>query len=53
MTYACLTCKHVADAHLLKLQRLQNRVLCSIGDLERREMHVAYKIPYVYNWGTR
>jgi hypothetical protein len=38
MSYACLTWEYEADAHLLKLQRLQNRVLRAthIGNLDRR-----------------
>jgi hypothetical protein len=51
MTYACPTWEYAADTHLLKLQRLQNRVLRAIGNFERRtpvrEMHVALNIPYV------
>jgi hypothetical protein len=27
MAYACPTCEYAADAHVLKLQRLQNRAL--------------------------
>jgi hypothetical protein len=46
-----------ADAHLLKLQRLQNRVLRAIGNLDRctqiRELTVAFKIPYVYDYITK
>jgi hypothetical protein len=57
MTYACPTWEHLADAHLLKLQHLQNTVLRAIGNLERctsvRELHVAFKIPYVYEYITK
>jgi hypothetical protein len=46
MTYACLTWEFAADSHLLKLQRLQNKVLGTIGKLPRRiptrDLHVAY-----------
>jgi hypothetical protein len=53
MTYVCPTWEYAEDAHLLKLQRLQNRVLCAIGNLDRwtpvHELHVAFKIPYVYD----
>jgi hypothetical protein len=56
MTYACPTWRYVTEAHLLKLQHLQNRVLRAFGNLERRtlvcEMNVAFKIPYVYNYAT-
>jgi hypothetical protein len=41
----------------LKLQRLQNRVLRSIGNFPRRtpvrELHKAFSIPYVYNYMTK
>jgi hypothetical protein len=54
MNYACPTWEYAADAHLLKLQRLQNRVLRAIGNLGRRtpvhEMHGGFKIPYVYDY---
>jgi hypothetical protein len=57
MTYACPTWEYTADAHLLKLHRLQNRVLRAIGNLGRstpvREMHVAFKIPYVLDYVTK
>jgi hypothetical protein len=47
MTYACLTWEHAAGAHLLKLQRLQDRVLCATWNLDRctpvRELHVVSK----------
>jgi hypothetical protein len=53
MVYACPTWEHAADAHILKLQRLQNRVLRAIDNFDRRtpvrEMHVALKIPYVFH----
>jgi hypothetical protein len=57
MTYACPTWEYAAGAHLLKLQRLRNRVLCAIVNLDRRtpvrELHVAFKIPYVYGYITK
>jgi hypothetical protein len=38
------------------MQRLQNRVLRAIGDPDRctpvHELHVAFKIPYVYTYIT-
>jgi hypothetical protein len=53
MTSARPTWVYVGDAYLLKLQRLQNRVLQTIGNLDMftpvRELHVAFKIPYVLN----
>jgi hypothetical protein len=45
----------VADSHLVKLQRLQNRVLRSTGNLPRptRALHLAFQIPYVYDDVTK
>jgi hypothetical protein len=57
MTYGCPTWEYAADARLLTPQRLYNRVLRAIGNLDRRtlvrEMHVALKIPYVYVYRTK
>jgi hypothetical protein len=57
VTYACPTWEYAADAHLLKLQRLQSRVLRAIGDLDGcppvRELHVAFKILYLYEYITK
>jgi hypothetical protein len=42
--------------HLMKLQRLQKKVLRTIGNFPRRtpvrEMHIAFKLPYVYDYIT-
>jgi hypothetical protein len=57
MTYACPTWEFAADTHLMKLQRLQDRVLRSIGNLVRRtpvhDLHLEFKIPYVYDYKTK
>jgi hypothetical protein len=57
MTYACPTWEYAADAHRFKLQCLQNRVLRAIRNLDRctpvRELHVAFKIPYVHKCITK
>jgi hypothetical protein len=41
----------------MKLQRLQNKILRVTGGLSRRTqtnyMHVAFKIPYAYNFITK
>jgi hypothetical protein len=41
----------------MKLQRLQNRVLRALGKLDRRttvgDLHLAFKIPYVYDYITK
>jgi hypothetical protein len=53
MTYACPAWQFAADNHLLKLQRLQNKVLCTIGNFRRRtpvrDLHMAFKLPHIYN----
>jgi hypothetical protein len=57
MTYACPTWEYAADAHLLKLQRLQNRALHATGNLDKctpvSEFHVAFKIPDVFDYVTK
>jgi hypothetical protein len=57
MTYACPTWEFAADTHLMKLQRLQNRVLPAIGNLDRstpvRDLHLAFKIPNVHDYMTK
>jgi hypothetical protein len=57
MTYACPAWEFAAESHLLKLQCLQNRVLCTIGNFPRctsvRELHVAFQILYVYDFITK
>jgi hypothetical protein len=54
MTYACTPLEYEADAHPLKLLRLQNTVLRAIGKPDRRkpfsELHLAFKISYVYDY---
>jgi hypothetical protein len=56
MTYACLAWEFAAENHLLKLQRLQNKVLHTIDSFRRctsvRDMHVAFQIPYIYDYIT-
>jgi hypothetical protein len=41
----------------MKLERLQNKVLRAIGNLDRRtpvrDFHLAFKIPYVYDYVTK
>jgi hypothetical protein len=54
MTYACPAWEFVADNHILKLQHLQNKVRCTIGNFQRgtlvRKLHMAFKLPYVYDY---
>jgi hypothetical protein len=57
MTYASPAWEFAADAHLMKLQRLQNRVLRTIGNHPRRtpvcDLHMAFQIPYVHDYITK
>jgi hypothetical protein len=57
MTYACPAWEFAAESHLLKLQRLQNQFLRTIGNFPRRisvrDIHVAFQIPYVYDFITK
>jgi hypothetical protein len=52
MIYACPAWELAADTYLLKLQRLQNKVLRApmgiFRDTSVRDMQVAFQIPYVY-----
>jgi hypothetical protein len=57
MTYACPAWEFAAETHLLKLEHLQNKVLRTIGKLPRRtpvrDLHIAFQIPYVYDYITK
>jgi aminoglycoside N3'-acetyltransferase len=57
MTYVCPAWEFAAESPLLKLQRLQNRVLSTIGNFRRptsvHDMHVAFQMPYVYDYITK
>jgi hypothetical protein len=52
MTYASPAWEFAADTHLLKLQRLQNKALCTIGK-PVRDLHLASQIPFVYDYITK
>jgi hypothetical protein len=56
MTCACPDWIFAAEIHLLKLQRLKNRVLRTNGNFPRHtsahDMYVAFQIPYVYDYIT-
>jgi hypothetical protein len=56
MSYVCPAWEFAGGNHLLKLQRLQNKVLRSIGSFLRRtlvrDMNVVFQIPYVYDYIT-
>jgi hypothetical protein len=53
ITYACPAWEIAADTHLLKYQRLQNKVLRTIGNFPRcppvRYLHIAFNLPYAYD----
>jgi hypothetical protein len=57
MTYASPAWEFAADTHLMKLKRLQNKVLRTIGNYPRRkpvsDMHLAFQIPYIYDYITK
>jgi hypothetical protein len=54
MFYVCSAWEFAADNHLLKLQRLQNKVLRNVGNFPRRtpvrNLHMVFKLPYVNNY---
>jgi hypothetical protein len=57
MTYTCPAWEFAADNQLLKLRRLQNKVLRTIGNLPRRTLvcylHMAFKLLYIYDYITK
>jgi hypothetical protein len=57
MTYACPAWEFAADTHLMKLQRLQNKVLRTTGKFPRNtpihDMQISFQIPYVYHYITK
>jgi hypothetical protein len=57
MSYACPAWEFAAETHLLKLQRLQKRLLRTIGKFSGRtsvpDLHLVFKIPYVYHYITK
>jgi hypothetical protein len=54
MTYSCSAWEFGAETRLSKLQRLQKRILRTIGKFARRtsvcDLYVAFQIQYVYNY---
>jgi hypothetical protein len=57
MTYACPAWELAADTYLLKLQRMQNKVLRTIGNFPWctpvRDLHTAFNLLYVYDYITK
>jgi hypothetical protein len=56
MTYVCSVWEFSADNRLLKVQRLQNKVLSTIAILPRRtpvrDLHMAFKLPHIRGVST-
>jgi hypothetical protein len=54
INYACPAWEFSADTHLMKLQRLQNKALRTIGKFPRNtpisDMHIRLQILYVYDY---
>jgi hypothetical protein len=54
MPYASPAWEFAADTYLMKLQRLQNKVLRTIGNYPTRtpvlDLHMTFKLPYVYDY---
>jgi hypothetical protein len=54
MTYVYTAWEFAADTHLLKLKRLQNRVLRTTGKSLRctsvRKLHMLFHVPYIYDY---
>jgi hypothetical protein len=57
MTYSCPTWEIAADTYLLKLQRMQNKVLHTTGNFPRctpvSDLHMAFNLPYVPDYITK
>jgi hypothetical protein len=57
MTYAYPTWEYGADTYLLKLECLPNRILYTIGNFAKctpdHELHMLFKIPYMYDYITK
>jgi hypothetical protein len=57
MTSACSSWDVVADTYQMKLQCLQNRVLCAICKLYRFtlvcNLHMVFNLPYTYDYITK
>jgi hypothetical protein len=57
MTYAFPAFEFAEDTQLLKLQRLQNNVVCITGKFPSctlvRELHMAFQGPSIYDYVTK
>jgi hypothetical protein len=57
MTYTCPAWEFAAGNHLLKLYRLQEKFLRTIGNFPKctpvRDLNMAFKPPYIYDYITK
>jgi hypothetical protein len=57
MSYAYTAWKFAADNNLVKLQRLENKILRTTGNFTRRTpvriLHMASKLPYICDYVTK
>jgi hypothetical protein len=57
ITSACPVWELAVNTYLLKFQRMQNKVLRTIGNFPRRtpfrDLHTAFNLPYVYDYITK
>jgi hypothetical protein len=57
MVYVCPAYELAADTCLLKLQRLENKVLRTTGKFPRcvpvHDLHTAFNLPHVYDYITK
>jgi hypothetical protein len=57
MTYACPALELAADTRLMKLRRLQNKVLRTIGKFLRntpiQDMYISFQIQFAYDFITK
>jgi hypothetical protein len=55
--YACPAWEFAGDTYLLKLQRLQNKILRTTGNFPRctpvSDLHTAFNLTYVYDYITK
>jgi hypothetical protein len=57
ITYAYPAWEFVADARLLKLLRLQKKVLRTMGKFPKctpvHVLHMSFQVPYIYDYVTK
>jgi hypothetical protein len=55
--FLCRPCRNVINRIVELMQRLQNKVLRIIGSFPRhtpvRDLHMAFKLPYIYDYITK